>query len=224
MNTIMISLRQGKGQPPKNLDPENNICLVCEHQEGTKDWWYGSNIVTNDGDIYYAQQSAYTGAGSGAGSSAPSPNFFACSAVLQNPSSADAAGSNSTNFKADNESDISNKLLTGTATASWSVQAVETGYPKANDQEADNTGKGTNVVTYKFTWTTGQINTGSTNPITGGAILATANVTSSSGNAQTITTNGKILTRWNFASPASFHKTSTDTLTLFVNHTMSGTG
>ena len=118
----MISLRQGKGQPPKNPDPENNICLVCEHQDGTKDWWYGSNIVTNDGDIYYAQQSAYVGSGS-----APSPNFFVCSAVLQNPSSADAAGSNSTNFKADDESDISNKILTGTATASWSVQAVESG-------------------------------------------------------------------------------------------------
>ena len=215
----MISLRQGKGQPPKNPDPENNICLVCEHQDGTKDWWYGSNIVTNDGDIYYAQQSAYVGSGS-----APSPNFFVCSAVLQNPSSADAAGSNSTNFKADDESDISNKILTGTATASWSVQAVESGYPKANDQEADNTGKGANVVTYKFTWTTGQINTGSTNPITGGAILATGNVTSSSGNAQTIATDAKILTRWNFASPATFHKSSTDTLTLYVNHTMSGTG
>ena len=86
------------------------------------------------------------------------------------------------------------------------------------------TGKGANVVTYKFTWTTGQINTGSTNPITGGAILATGNVTSSSGNAQTIATDAKILTRWNFASPATFHKTSTDTLTLYVNHTMSGTG
>ena len=212
----MISLRQGKGNPPKNPNPEHNICLVAEHADGTKDWWYGGNLVPYDGDIYYAQQSAYVGSGS-----APSPNFYVCSCVLQNPSSADSDGSNA--FKNDTFAQVSNPILTGTATSSWSVQAVESGYPKANDSESDNTGKGANVVTYKFTWTTGQINTGSGNAITGGAIVATGDVTSSSGNAQTIPSGTKLLTRWNFANPASFHKTSTDTLTLYVNHTMSGT-
>ena len=204
----MISLRQGKGNPPKNPNPEHNICLVAEHADGTKAWWYGGNLVTDDGDIYYAQQSAYVGSGS-----APSPNFYVCSCVLQNPSSADSDGSNA--FKNDTFAQVSNPILTGTATSSWSVQAVESGYPKANDSESDNTGKGANVVTYKFTWTTGQINTGSGNAITGGAIYDVGQ--SSPVNAT------KLLTHWNFTSPASFHKTNTDTLTLYVNHTMNGT-
>ena len=87
------------------------------------------------------------------------------------------------------------------------------GYPKANDTDSDNTGKGTDVITYKFEWTTAQINTASGNPITGGCILDT-DATPADG--------VKILTHWNFATPASFHKTSTDTLTLYVNHTMNG--
>ena len=214
----MISLKQGKGNPPKNPNPEHNICLVAEHTDGTKDWWYGGNIVTNDGDIYYAQQSANVAT---SGSTVPSPNFYVCSCVLQNPSSADSDGSNA--FKNDTFAQVSNPILTGTATSAWSVQAVESGYPKANDSESDNTGKGANVVTYKFTWTTGQINTGSGNAITGGAIVATGDVTSSNGSIQSIPSGTKLLTRWNFANPTSFHKTSTDTLTLYVNHTMSGT-
>ena len=218
----MISLTEGsKNRPPKNIDPKNNICLVQTCTDGSKHWFYGKNLVTNDGDIYYAQQSTYTGAGSGAGSSVPSPNFFACTAVLQNPSSADSSGSNA--FKDDTYAQISNPILTGTATSAWSAQAVETAYPKANDQDADNSGKGTDIVTYKFTWTTGQIDTSAGNAITGGAIVATADVTSSNGNVQSIPSGTKLLTRWNFANPTSFHKTSTDTLTLYVNHTMSGT-
>ena len=90
----MITLTEGKKNcPPKDLDPKNNICIVQELADGSKHWFYGSNLVTDDGDKYYAQQSAYTGAGSGQGSGVPSPNFFVCSAVLQNPSSADSNGS-----------------------------------------------------------------------------------------------------------------------------------
>ena len=59
--------------------------MVQECADGSKHWFYGSNLVTDDGDKYYAQQSAYTGAGSGQGSGVPSPNFLVCSAVLQNP-------------------------------------------------------------------------------------------------------------------------------------------
>jgi len=90
------------------------------------------------------------------------------------------------------------------------------------DLDSDNSGKGVDIVTYKFTWTTGQINTGSGNAITGGCIVQTSDVTSSNGSIQSIPSGTKLLTRWNFASPASFHKTSTDTLTLYVNHTMTG--
>ena len=52
-------LIHGNGkQLPTEIDPKNNICLVVTHEDGSKDWWYGSNKVTDDGDIYYAKKSA----------------------------------------------------------------------------------------------------------------------------------------------------------------------
>ena len=193
----MVTLVEGSEyELPSSVDPKNNICVVKTSQDGKKQWFYGSNIVTNDGDIYYAKK--------GAGET-PSANevFSSAACVLQNPSSAD------TPAKADTYSSVSNPITT-----SGAVQPKETGYPKTNDSDADNTGSGTDVVTYKFTWTTAQIDTSSGNAITGGAIYDSGVTSPVSGT--------KILTHWNFSSPASFHKTSTDTLTLYVNHTMNG--
>ena len=54
-----MMLIKGNGQSlPTEIDPKNNICLVVTHQDGSKEWWYGANIVTNDGDIYYAKKAA----------------------------------------------------------------------------------------------------------------------------------------------------------------------
>jgi len=193
----MVTLVEGSEyELPSSVDPKNNICVVKTNADGTKQWFYGANIVTNDGDIYYAKK--------GAGETPSSNEVFSSAAcVLQNPSSAD------TPAKADTYGNVSNPITTSNA-----VQAVESGYPKTDDSDADNTGSGTDVVTYKFTWTTAQIDTSSGNAITGGAIYDSGVTSPVSGT--------KILTHWNFSSPASFHKTSTDTLTLYVNHTMNG--
>ena len=181
---------------PAEIDPKNNICVVVTHADGNKEWFYGSNIVTNDGDIYYAKK--------GAGES-PSSNedFGNAKCVLQNPSSPD------TPAKTDDYGDISNPITTTNA-----AQAVYSGYPKTNDSDPDNTGASADAVSYRFDWGTSAIDTSSGNPITGGAIYDAA-VSSPNGST-------KILTHWNFSSPSSFHKTSTDTLKLFVNHTFNG--
>jgi hypothetical protein len=63
-----------------------------------------------------------------------------------------------------------------------------------------------------------QINTAAGDPITGGCIVDPADVTT-----DTPAGASKLLTHWNFTNPASFHKTNTDTLTLYVNHIMNGT-
>jgi len=182
---------------PRTLDSKNNICVVLKKTDGSKHWFYGSNLVTNDGDIYYAKK--------GAGESPSSNENFGltkASCILQNPSSAD------TPAKADDYGEVTDPIVT-----SGAEKLVSSNYPKSNDQDADNSGKGVDVITYKFEWTTAQIDTSSGNAITGGCILDT----------DATPANGvKILTHWNFASPASFHKTSTDTLTLYVNHTMNG--
>ena len=198
----MITLTQGNGNTmPETLDPKNNICVVLKKNDGSKHWFYGSNIVTNDGDIYYAKRACgetpstdenFGAVASGAGATC----------ILQNPSSANSLA------KADDYGEVTNPIVT-----SGAQKDCTSAYPKTNDGDSDNTGAGTDVVTYKFSWTTSQIDTSSGNAITGGCIVD---------KAATLSGNPKILTPWNFASPASFHKTSTDTLTLYVNHTMNG--
>jgi len=182
----------------ETIDPQNNICVVLTHKDGSKEWFYGKNTVTNDGDIFYAKKAVDT---------APATNedFKASACVLQNPSSADSIA------KTDTYQQVSNPITT-----SGAVQGLQSGYPKADDTgNSENTGAAVDAVTYKFAWTTAQINTSSGNAITGGAIYDVG---------QTSPVNAtKLLTHWNFTSPASFHKTNTDTLTLYVNHTMNGT-
>ena len=190
-------LIHGNGkQLPKEIDPKNNICLVVSHLDGSKDWWYGSNLVTNDGDIYYAKKSASE-------TPASNENFGASACVLQNPASAD------TIVKTDAYGQVSSPITT-----SGAVRPLTAGYPKTADADSDNTGASADAISYRFDWATNQIDTSAGNPITGGAIYDVGQTSPVSGT--------KILTHWNFTSPATFHKTSTDTLKLFVNHTFNG--
>ena len=190
-------LIHGNGKElPTEIDPKNNICLVVTHEDGSKDWWYGSNLVTNDGDIYYAKKAAGE-------TPASNENFGASACVLQNPASANTIA------KTDAYAQVTNPITTTGA-----VRPLTATYPKTADSDSDNTGASADAISYRFDWATTQINTGAGNPITGGAIY---DVGQTSPVAAT-----KILTHWNFTSPATFHKTSTDTLKLFVNHTFNG--
>ena len=190
-------LIHGNGKElPTEIDPKNNICLVVTHQDGSKDWWYGANLVTNDGDIYYAKKAAGE-------TPASNEDFGASACVLQNPSSANTIA------KTDAYVQVTNPIVT-----SGAVRGLTATYPLTNDQDSDNTGASADAISYRFDWATNQIDTSAGNPITGGAIY---DVGQTSPVAAT-----KILTHWNFTSPATFHKTSTDTLKLFVNHTFNG--
>ena len=190
-------LIHGNGKElPKEIDPKNNICLVVSHLDGSKDWWYGSNLVTNDGDIYYAKKSASE-------TPASNENFGASACVLQNPASANTIA------KTDAYGQVTNPIVT-----SGAVRPLTAGYPKTADADSDNTGASADAISYRFDWATNQIDTSAGNPITGGAIYDVGQTSPVTGT--------KILTHWNFTSPATFHKTSTDTLKLFVNHTFNG--
>ena len=209
----MLDMFWSKTPKTNHINPKLNICVIKTDENGNKSWLYGKNRVTNDGDIYYA-----TRAGVNPTSQVnPDPNFYTASCVLQNPSSAD------TITKSDgatyNYNNVSNPILNTTIGASTvNGNAVKAAVVvEVNNQTAENTGKDVDAVTYKFTWTTAEINTSSGNPITGGCIVDTADVSSG-----VPASASKILTHWNFVSPSSFHKTNTDTLTLYVNHTMSG--
>ena len=187
----MISLTESSTPRTTWINPDLNICIVKEDSEGNKSWLYAKNIVTNDGDLYYAQKSAGESATSDFGGSNGRMELRTGTAT---PAKGDTYNS-----------------VTTPVTASR--KALDSNYPKTNDGDSDNTGAGVDIVTYKFSWTTSQIDTSSGNAITGGCIVD---------KAATLGGSVKILTHWNFSSPASFHKTSTDTLTLYVNHTMNG--
>ena len=174
------------------INPDLNVCIVKENVvTGKKTWYYAKNIVTNDGDLYYAQQAA---------EDTPTSDFGGSNGRME------LRTGSATPAKADVFTQVSTPIPT-------SIQPMTSLYPKTNDSDSDNTGAGTDVVTYKFEWTTSQIDTSAGNAITGGCIIDKNSA---------LGTGKKILTHWNFASPASFHKTSTDTLTLYVNHTMNG--
>ena len=87
-----------------------------------------------------------------------------------------------------------------------SSKAPSTGYPKSNDTDTDNTGKAVDSVTWKYEWTGADFND----------LAIREGIISKAG----ATGTDPILTRWVWGS--AFEKTSTDTLTLYVNHNMLG--
>ena len=217
----MLDMFWSKTPQTNHVNPKLNVCVVKTDENGNKSWLYGQNMVTDDGDIYYATRAGVNPSAT----TLPDPNFFDAACVLQNPGTASSpAPDNNTPsgspavypFKNDTYANVTTPIVTTGA-----VKDVDSagGYPKVNDVAniAENTGADVAAVTYKFIWSTAQIDTSSGAPITGGCIIDSADASGDS-----VTAGCKILTHWNFVSPSSFHKTNTDTLTLYVNHTMSG--
>ena len=167
----MLIMIWSKTPKTNQINPALNICVVKTDKDGNKSWLYGKNQVTNDGDIYYATRAGVDPSAT----TLPDPNFFNAACVLQNPSSADTIAK--TDDYDDVNSPILNTTISGTTTNGNAVKNVESGFPKVNDTTTENTGKDVDAVTYKFTWTTAQINTSAGNAITGGAILDQADVT-----------------------------------------------
>jgi len=112
------------------------------------------------------------------------------------------------------------ELRTGTATpakadtyqqvttpVTASRKAIDSNYPKTNDGDSDNTGAGTDIVTWLTSWTTSDFNATS---IIGGCIHV---------GAASPANGTKLLTHFTITS---FDKTASDTLKIFVNHTFNG--
>ncbi len=139
----------------------------------------GSNLVSDAGDLYYAQL----------GAEEASTNAFGVHEMQTATTGL---------IKAANRSDF-------TAIAS-SEKAHTATYPKTNDGDADNTGAGTDIVTYLVSYLKADFNDAA---ITHGIIT---NITPGA--------SEPILTGYAFA--ASFAKTADDSLKVFVNHEMLG--
>lgn len=115
-------------------NPKDNVVAVRIRPESNyfvKDWFYGRNLVTNDGDIYYAKK--------GAGETpAANENFLTGRFEMRNLADTPAKVDTYTN-------------VAGPITASRKTYTV--GYPKTNDTgDADNTGDAVDAVSYLTTW------------------------------------------------------------------------
>lgn len=89
-----------------------------------------------------------------------------------------------------------------------SGQEQDATYPQTDDGDADNTGAGVDIVTWLASWTAADFD----------QVGITDGLIANSGDAEV--GGAVLLTGFTFAS--SFNKESTDTLKVFVNHTMNG--
>ena len=155
-----------------------------------KEFDYTHNLVTDDGEIYYAKKGAgetpatnedFGGTGSGTG-------YFDMSTTAYTETESDTY----------NEYDVS-----GTGSISNSIQTFTSGYPKTNDTgDADNTGDATDAVSYAVNYSAAAWND---TDVEQGCIHDNASPVSAT----------KLLSVFSFSA---FSKTSSDTLKVFVNH------
>ncbi|MBA7659172.1 hypothetical protein ES703_67145 [subsurface metagenome] len=158
------------------------VVAVLENKKtGKKKIIHGFNVVTDKGDKYYAQSAV---------AETPDDDFDAAVGGLR-------LGSNNAE-PAKGDGDV-------TAFLAGSAHALDAAYPKTNDDDPDNTGKGVDIVTWRFSYTTAE---GNVNGIIEGAIVDDR------------TTPTGALSHFLFA--AAFDKTASDTLKVFVNHTFNG--
>lgn len=150
---------------------------------GKVDVFHSKNIVGDVGDIHYAQR--------GAGE-APT-NFTAMGFELG------TAGN--VPDKTSDRSDVTTKV-------SGSLKEDVAGYPKTDDQDADNTGAGTNVVSHAVSYGTGDANAADID-----RVIITNWASGSPGASEPVLM---------YATLTAFTKTSDDTLRIFVNHTFNG--
>lgn len=109
---------------------QHDALLVLEnHKTGGKRFIWGRNIVTNEGDKWYAQSAC---------GETPTQTFANLYLATAGPA---------TPAKDDDYSDYT--VVAG------SSKAKTAGYPKTNDDDSDNTGAGVDIVSWKFEYSTG---------------------------------------------------------------------
>ena len=157
--------------------PRHHNCLAVLRTPNGKIIIPGHNIVTDRGDIHYAERGA-----------AATPADLWTRMVMATAGTP-SKGANRASF----------------TEVAASIKVFDTGFPKTNDPDADNTGAGPDIVTWLTSYTKTDFNA---NNITHALII------------EDVDSTDPILT--GFAWAASFNKTADDTLKAFVNHQFDG--
>lgn len=154
-----------------------NVLAVLGTPEGP--WLIpASNIVTDAGDVHYAQRGA---------AEAPTNGFEVHELASAGTPSKTASRASFTPIGA-------------------SQKAHAAGYPRTNDDDPDNTGAGTDIVTFLASYTKADFSH---------AAISHGLITNASPGA-----SEPLLTGYAFA--AAFQKTADDTLKVFINHDFTG--
>ena len=151
------------------------------------------NIVTNDGDLYYAERGAILTIGPPV---SPLPTNFTDTNGVPDMEQELYDNTGAAPGKTSDRSDAG--VLIG------AIKALDATYPLVNDGDSDNTGAGVDIITYKVTYTTAQVN---------GAIDEVILTNPSPGASEPV-----IL----FADGLNTTKTTANGLKTFVNHEMLG--
>lgn len=151
----------------------------------------GPNIVTDVGDVYYAQR--------GAGGAVTYTFSVGEFVVAKSYTRTVAVHGKTCTFG----------RFVGFNPTYTGQKAFESTYPKANDSDADNTGKGTKVVTYKVIYGTGEAN-------------YTIRAIGICRNAAATNSNGQLLSYKTLTAAQRVTKTSSITLTAYLNHSFLG--
>lgn len=156
-------------------DKSKNVIAIRTRNAGTKneikEWFLTHNIVTVDGNKYYAEKAA---------NATMTIDFSDTNnrCELQNPATSPTTANTDVYSNIANVITASRKALTAT-------------YPKVSDNDADNLGGGATVVSWDYSWITTDFNTVSANNIYGGCIH----------DAGTSPVSGtKLLNHWAFAT------------------------
>ena len=172
------------------------VVVLTNVRTGVKRIFESKNIVTDDGDLYYAERGALLTVGTPI---SPVPSNFTDANGVPDMIMEMYDNSGGVPAKGNDRSDLGT-IITGSA------KAIDATYPQVNDGDGDNTGAGTDIITYRVSYTTGEAN--------------------SAGIADVILTNPTpgasepLIMHAEFGTP--FEKTSSDTLKVFINHEMLG--
>jgi len=172
------------------------VVVITNHKTKQKRTFMFRNIITDAGDLYYAERAALLTVGA---TISPVPTNFTNANGVPDMIMELYDGASAAPGKGNDRSDL-------VGLVSGSAQAMDTGYPKVGDSDPDNTGAGADIVTYRVSYAKGTLISSDlldvilTNPSPGAseAILMHAEITDST------------------------PMTANDSLKMFVNHQFNG--
>ncbi len=139
-----ISARSRRGSIDEGVRMKGSIavCLTNIHT-GKKRIFEMKNIVTDAGDLYYAERS-------GGAPTPPTPTNFTAALIFDGIMEL-YAGASAAPAKGNDRSAM-------VALVTASAKAMDATYPKINDDDTDNPGRAADIITYRVSYTTGEAN------------------------------------------------------------------